>query len=195
MHWAGSLFLCLCIVITLLLYAPLKLSFCAQYQNGWRGEVTIGFLWINRTITWPGERNRLLENRQHHTSFQVEWKPLAGFLAEAVHTISRKSRLEHLEIQCDYGFRRPDVTAYCYGFFWSILAALPQTWLAKSRVQIVPDFQNTRFEFLLRGIVTTRLGQAISITVSLIALWMHRANAQEARADTWNREEQIAYES
>ncbi len=211
MHWAGSLFLCIvlciCIVAALLMRVPLRLAFCAEYINGWRGEATISYLWIRRTVPLTaaafqkpdrtaehtkrppgGARERLRRN----TSFHIEWKPLAGFTMEALRTISGRSRLNHLEIACAIGFSRPDITAYSYGLFWGLIAALPERWQAQSRIHIVPDFQNVRFELGAKGIIETTMGQAIGIMVSLARLWIRRVKEQ---AKNQNREEQIAYES
>lgn len=213
MHWAGSLFLCICIVIILLLYMPLRLVVYAEYHQSLRGEVTVQYLWMRRIIPLGSEKSQKQSAEEHieekrtagisrawkrwrkNTSLKIEWKPLAGFLTEAVHIISRRANLEQLELDCAAGFSRPDITAYSYGLFWGLLSLLPEKWMAQSRICYRPDFQNLRFEFEAKSIISLRMGQAIGMMVSLTALWMRYANRPNAAVNTQNREEQIAYES
>lgn len=213
MHWAGSLFLCICIVMILLLYMPLRLIFYAEYHQSLRGEVTVQYLWMRRTVPLEAEKSqkqcpeervdkkgtagigRAWQRWRQNTSLKIEWKPLSGFLTEAAHIISCKARLEQLELDCAAGFSRPDITAYSYGLFWGLLSLLPEKWLAQSRICYRPDFQNIRFEFEAKSIINLRMGQAIGMMVSLTALWMRYANRPNAEVNTQNREEQIAYES
>ena len=213
MHWAGSLFLCICILIILLLYMPLRLVVYAEYHQSLRGEVTVQYLWMRHIIPLGAVKNQKLRLKERadkketagisrawqrwrkNTSLKIEWKPLAGFLTEAVHIISRRARLEQLEFDCAAGFSRPDITAYSYGLFWGGLSLLPEKWLAQSRICYRPDFQNLRFEFEAKSIISLRMGQAIGMMVSLTALWMRYANRPNAAVNTQNREEQIAYES
>ena len=213
MHWAGSLFLCICIVIILLLYMPLRLVVYAEYHQSLRGEVTVQYLWMRRIIPLGSEKSqkqsaeknieekrtagisRTWQRWRKNTSLKIEWKPLAAFLTEAVHIISRRVKLEQLELDCAAGFSRPDITAYSYGLFWGLLSLLPEKWLTQSRICYRPDFQNLRFEFEAKSIISLRMGQAIGMMVSLTALWMRYANRPNAAVNTQNREEQIAYES
>lgn len=213
MHWAGSLFLCICILIIFLLYMPLRLVVYAEYHQSLRGEVTVHYLWMRRIIPLGSEKSQKQSAEEHieekrtagisrawqrwrkNTSLKIEWKPLAAFLTEAVHIISRKVCLEQLEVDCAVGFSRPDITAYSYGLFWGVLSLLPEKWLAQSRICYRPDFQNIRFEFEAKSIISLRMGQAIGMMVSLTALWMRYANRPNAAVNTQNREEQIAYES
>ncbi len=213
MHWAGSLFLCICIVMIFLLYMPLRFLFYAEYHQSLRGEVTVQYLWMRRTIPLGAEReqkqcaekhieekgtagiSRAWQRWRKNTSLKIEWKPLAAFLTEAAHIISRRANLEQLEFDCAAGFSRPDITAYSYGLFWGVLSLLPEKWLAQSRICYRPDFQNIRFEFKAKSIISLRMGQAIGMMVSLTALWMRYANRPNAALNTQNREEQIAYES
>jgi hypothetical protein len=213
MHWAGSLFLSICILVILLLYMPLRLVVYAEYHQSLRGEVTVQYLWMRRIIPLGAEKSQKLRLEERadkketagisrawqrwrkNTSLKIEWKPLAGFLTEAVHIISRRARLEQLELDCAAGFSRPDITAYSYGLFWGVLSLLPEKWLAQSRICYRPDFQNLRFEFEAKSIISLRMGQAIGMMVSLTALWMRYANRPNAAVNTQNREEQIAYES
>ncbi|MBQ2034437.1 MAG: hypothetical protein II218_00840 [Peptococcaceae bacterium] len=139
--------------------------------------------------------SRAWQRWRKNTSLKIEWKPLAAFLTEAVHIISRRANLEQLELDCAAGFSRPDITAYSYGLFWGVLSLLPEKWLAQSRICYRPDFQNLRFEFEAKSIISLRMGQAIGMMVSLTALWMRYANRPNAAVNTQNREEQIAYES
>ena len=213
MHWAGSLFLCICILIIFLLYMPLRLVVYAEYHQSLRGEVTVHYLWMRRIIPLGSEKSQKQSAEEHieekrtagisrawqrwrkNTSLKIEWKPLAAFLTEAVHIISRRANLEQLELDCAAGFSRPDITAYSYGLFWGVLSLLPEKWLAQSRIYYRPDFQNIRFEFEAKSIISLRMGQAIGMMVSLTALWMRYANRPNAEVNTQNREEQIAYES
>ena len=213
MHWAGSLFLCICILVILLLYMPLRLVVYAEYHQSLRGEVTVQYLWMRRIIPLGAENGQKQSAEEHieekrtagisrawqrwrkNTSLKIEWKPLASFLTEAVHIISRRARLEQLELDCAAGFSRPDITAYSYGLFWGVLSLLPEKWLAQSRICYRPDFQNIRFEFEAKSIISLRMGQTIGMMVSLTALWMRYANRPNAAVNTQNREEQIAYES
>ena len=58
MHWAGSLFLCICILIIFLLYMPLRLVVYAEYHQSLRGEVTVQYLWMRRIIPLGSEKSQ-----------------------------------------------------------------------------------------------------------------------------------------
>ena len=214
MHWAGSLFLLFCLLFAmmwvLLWCVPLTISFNVRYQRNWHGEVLVSWLWMQRRIPLAAERVQTKKSEKKQTgpwltdglhrwmpdtSFQIEWKPMVSFAAEAMRIITRRCRLNHLELRCIAGFSRPDITAYSYGLFWGLWSLLPETWHAKSRICVEPDFQNARLEFETTGIIDSSAGQAIGIIISLAALWLRGVKAQKAAVNIQNREEQIAYES
>ena len=185
MHWAGGLFLCLFFVIILLWFIPLKFYVRASYQQNWQGEVTISALWFHHTIKFPDcfQKSALpapVKRQLQNTSVTVSWHRLISFVRDAVPVMKSHITLEYYRIQCRAGFSRPDVTAYCYGAFWAVLAAIPESWLQRGEISFLPDFQEKRQELYTEGIIRCRTGQIIAMILSLYRLSMAGINGQPA---------------
>lgn len=134
-------------------------------------------------MTW---RQRWQE-RWQRTSFQAQWKELLLFAVRAIKIAARWLHLEQCTLRCRVGWAQPDWTAYSYGLFWTAVSFWPEPWLEKSSFTYVPDFQQQRQEFGLRGIISCRIGHLILILLSLLWLVGKAAWAQR-------RKEQMVYE-
>ena len=201
MYWSGGLFL-LCFVVLLL---PLQLQLEAEHTTGWRSAITMTCLWISRQIQLPkaaadkpaqqhqktlftNSWQQRLRNRWQRTSVQIIWSDAIAFLRQTIRIVSRHIKVTQLSLRYHVGFQRPDWTAYGYGLFWMILSFLPMEWIEHGDFFCQPDFQQSRKEFQLHGIIQCRIGQLIIIAWMLFWLTVKTMLEQ-------NRKEQILYES
>ena len=191
MHWAGSLFLCVCGILLFIWFMPLRIVFMLEYQKRWKAAVTVSALWLSHTFELPGD-SRTGKESFERTSFQIEWRRMVIFILDCIKIIGRYIRLDGYQLRCRVGFSRPDITAYCCGLFWSILAAVPKEWLEKGNVSYLPDFQQNRKELYADGIIHCRTGQIIAMMMAMFRLTVMAMLEQNRSAG--NRKE-IAYES
>ena len=88
MHWAGSLFLCICILIIFLLCMPLRLVVYTEYHQSLRGEVTVQYLWMRRIIPLESEKSQKQSAEEHieekrcklHLKMKLQWVKRAYFV-------------------------------------------------------------------------------------------------------------------
>lgn len=130
------------------------------------------------------KKQQVFENR----SFYADWKQILAFIIQSAGIILSKLRLDHLSLRCQIGFSQPDRTAYSYALFWAVLSVLPPKWMEQVEADYLPDFQQQRQDIAIEGIISTSIGQLISMTIWL--LWLaFRAKLEQ------DRKEQIAYEN
>lgn len=130
------------------------------------------------------KKEQVFENR----SFYADWKQILAFIIQSAGIILSKLRLDHLSLRCQIGFSQPDRTAYSYALFWAVLSVLPPKWMEQVEADYLPDFQQQRQDIAIEGIISTSIGQLISMTIWL--LWL----ASRAKLEQ-DRKEQIAYEN
>lgn len=157
-------------------------------EKGETAKCRISDTFHHEKSTWKRQWKKSWSDWWQRTSFQIHWRALIDFCTKGIRIISRRLQLEELSLQCDIGFSRPDWTAYSYGLFWTILSALPQTWLEHGTFTYTPDFQRPRQEIVLQGIICCRVGQLILMIVSLF--WLTITAMLEQK-----RKEQMLYES
>ena len=142
------------------------------------------------TFSKKKKKNLQEKKRQvfEHRAFYADWRQILTFVIQSVGIILSKLRLDRLSLRCQIGFSQPDRTAYSYALFWAVLSVLPPKWMEQVEVDYLPDFQQQRQDIAIEGIISTSIGQLISMTIWL--LWLaFRAKLEQ------DRKEQIAYEN
>lgn len=197
MSLGSSLLFLLIAILCLVLLSPIRVQWEVNHQTRWNGSAAVQFWWMRHQIKFSnGALLQKLEQRLGDTflsqdeqhSVQIYWRPVLEFAGKAVQAVAKRLHLERLRAQCCIGWERADLTAYTYGAFWALMAALPEHWLKQSEIVYIPDFQYNRQEIQIEGIIRIRAGQLIGMLIALFRLTIQMMLEQ-------NRKEQMAYEN
>lgn len=164
------------ILIVLLLYTPVQIIVCAEHQKQWKNTVTVQ-VWSMRYQVFPAkgkhkkwQDNKTKNKRQTTETLQqisLNWQLVLQLIQRVLKSAYKYINLRWLQIDCQIGWNRADLTAYSYGAFWALMAMIPENWRKRSNVSYIPDFQKNHQEVYMKGIIQCRVGQLIGMVFSI----------------------------